>query len=120
MASQEALKLSEKINKEKTKVLAKKLDNYSPEEMRMIADSIRADAKDSIVVLYQDTNGKINYLILVGENLINAHPAHKLVKEISKIIGGGGGGKDYMAEGGSGNPAKINEAIEYLESKLIK
>ena len=120
LAGIEATKLSDKINKEKVKFLAKKLNNYSPEELRMIADSIRADATNSIVVLYQDINDKINYLIFVGENLIKTHPANELVKEVSKILGGGGGGKDYMAEGGGGNPDKIPETIEYLENLLKK
>jgi len=78
-----------------------------------------AKAEDSIGMLYETVNQKVNYLIFVGRNKVNKHPANKLIKEISRIIGGGGGGRSHLAEGGGGNPAKIKEAAAYLKN-IIK
>ena len=41
------------------------------------------------------------------------------MKEVSKILGGGGGGRPHLAEGGGGDPKKIKEAISFLENLLV-
>lgn len=100
----------------KAEIIAKKYDAYDPDTMRMIADSIREQRKDSIGILYNETKGKVNYLIFVGQNFVKTYPASKLIKEVSHIIGGGGGGRPHMAEGGGGDPHKIAEAIARLKT----
>ncbi|MBE0432944.1 alanine--tRNA ligase [candidate division WOR-3 bacterium] len=100
-------------------IIAHRMDCYPAEAMRAVADLIRERLPDSVGLIYRETDGKINYLIFVGPHLVKEYPASKLIKEISKILGGGGGGRPHMAEGGGGDPKKIPEAIAHLK-KLIK
>lgn len=120
LAHIEAHELLEKIKKEKSRVLAQKFDKYDIEKMRMIADLIREKTKNSIGILYNELEGKINYLIFVGQDLVKNYPANKLIKEVIKIIGGGGGGRPHIAEGGGGDPKKLAEAITYLKTIIKK
>jgi alanyl-tRNA synthetase len=118
LARIKANELVKKLKKEKLKIIAQQFNKYSPDAMRLTADFIRKDVNDCIGILYQKVSGKINYLIFVGQDLVKEHPANKLIKEISKILGGGGGGKPYMAEGGGGDPKRIPDAINYLKTKI--
>ncbi len=116
LARIEAQELLTKIKADKSRIIVKRYNEYSVETMRMIADSIRAQTRDSVGILYNEAKGEITYLIFVGQALMKTHPANKLIKEVSKILGGGGGGRPHMAEGGGGNPKRIPEAIDYIKT----
>ena len=118
LARVEAAELLNKMKKEKSRVVSHRFDEYSGETMRIIADIIREQGKDAIGFLYQESRGKINYLLFVGPDLVGKHPADKLIKDISKIFGGGGGGRPHLAEGGGGDPKKTQEVLTYLK-KLV-
>ncbi len=118
LARIKANELVKKLKKEKLKIIAQQFDRYSPDAMRLTADLIRTDVNDCMGILYQQVSGEINYLIFVGQDLVKKYPANKLIKEISKILGGGGGGRPHMAEGGGGDPKRIPDAINYLKTKI--
>ena len=118
LARIKANELVKKLKKEKLKIIAQQFDKYTPDTMRLTADFIRKDVKDCMGILYQQVSGEINYLIFVGQDLVKKYPANKLIKEISKILGGGGGGRPHMAEGGGGDPKRIPDAINYLKTKI--
>ncbi|MDH4210512.1 MAG: alanine--tRNA ligase [candidate division WOR-3 bacterium] len=120
LAKMEAEDLLQNMKKSGTRVFSIRLDKYPAEIMRAAADQIRGQSPDSVGIIYQEVGGKINYLICAGEEMIKTHPANKLIKDISKILGGGGGGKPHLAEGGGGDPEKIKETIAFLEKSINK
>ncbi len=120
LAQKEAKKLLEKTKHEKSRILVHEFEDYGIEALRIIADELRGNSKDLIGVLYEKAKGRMNYLVFVGDNLVKQHPANNLIKELGKILGGGGGGKDHIAEGGGADPEKISEAIKYLKNLLNK
>lgn len=120
LARNEAEKLLARIEEEKSNLVIHRLKDYGIEGMRLIADLLRDRAKNLIGILYEEVNGKVDYLVFITPDMANKHPANVLIKEISKIIGGGGGGRDLLAEGGGGNLKKIPELIEYLKNKFKK
>jgi len=119
LAHIEAEDLLAAMKKKQHHVISREFKNYPKETLRAIADLMRERAKDSLGLLYQETRGKINYLLFVGPNLAKKHPADKLIIDITKILGGGGGGKPHLAEGGGGNPKKVADAKAYLD-KIIR
>ncbi len=120
IAQIEAADLIRRTEKEKKRVISKEFEKYPIDTLRAIADLIREKAQDSIGIIYQKTKGKINYLLFVGPALVKQHPANKLIKEVSKILGGGGGGRPHLAEGGGGDPKKLPDAISYLKTLIKK
>ena len=44
------------------------------------------------------------------------HTLSKIIKEVAKIVGGGGGGRPDSATAGGKNPAKLEEALEAVNN----
>jgi alanyl-tRNA synthetase len=116
------IEAQELLKKEKGEhhIYAHKLDDYPGEIMRLVADLIREKDPMAAGILYQEVRGKLNYLVFTGQAIAKSHPADKLIKDIAKILGGGGGGRTHLAEGGGGDPQKIGKAIQFLEKTIKK
>ena len=93
------------------KVLAARHDSGDPEAMRELADKLRDQMKSGIVVLGGEKDGKANLLVAVTPDLSKKYRAGDLVKELSKTLGGRGGGKPEMAQAGGGDPAQLDAAL---------
>jgi alanyl-tRNA synthetase len=89
------------------------------EPMRQQVDRLRQKAGSAVVVLGWPTDeGKVQLLAAVTGDLIKKGlHAGKLVGQVAKVVGGGGGGKPDMAQAGGKEPAKLGEALE-LARKL--
>ena len=55
----------------------------------------------------------------VTKDLVNRFRAGDIVKQLSGIVGGKGGGRPDMAQGGGNKPEKLEEALEAIDD-LIK
>jgi len=93
------------------KVLAARHDSGDPEAMRELADKLRDQLKSGIVVLAGEKDGKANLLVAVTNDLSKKYRAGDLVKELSKTLGGRGGGKPELAQAGGGDPAQLDAAL---------
>jgi len=93
------------------KVLAARHDSGEPEAMRELADKLRDQLKSGIVVLGGEKDGKATLLVAVTPDLSKKYPAGNLVKELSKTLGGRGGGKPELAQAGGGDPARLDAAL---------
>ena len=98
-------------------VVATKLDDASPEMLRTMGDDIKGK-KDNMVAVLSAVNGdKVSLLCVCGAEAVKkgAH-AGKIIKEVAKIVGGGGGGRPDSATAGGKNPAKLEEALEAVNN----
>ena len=93
------------------KVLAARHDSGDPEAMRELADKLRDQLKSGIVVLGGEKDGKATLLVAVTSDLVKKYRAGDLVKELSKTLGGRGGGKPDLAQAGGGDPAQLDAAL---------
>ena len=93
------------------KVLAARHDNGDPEALRELADKLRDQLKSGIVILGAESDGKATILVAVTPDLSKKYPAGNLVKELSKTLGGRGGGKPEMAQAGGGDPKQLDAAL---------
>lgn len=119
LAKERALILLHEMYYTKSHFLIIKLVGFGQKGMRMIADYIREREKEVIGFLYEEKGGqKIDYLVFVGDGYKKTHPANVLIKEINTIIGGSGGGRPHIAEGGGGVLQKIPYVREFIEHKL--
>lgn len=116
----EAEDIVKHAQQQKTRVIAHQFKTFDPEAIRMVADAVRAKMHDVVGLFYSEQKKKMSYVVFVGDSLVKQSPAHKLINSISKIVGGGGGGKPHLAEGGGGNPQKVAEAVAYLKEKFKK
>ena len=93
------------------KVLAARHESGDPEAMRELADKLRDQLKSGIVVLGGEKDGKATLLVAVTSDLVRKYRAGDLVKELSKTLGGRGGGKPDLAQAGGGDPAMLDAAL---------
>ena len=66
----------------------------------------------ALVVLGRAEGEKASVLVAVTKDLTKRAPAGKLVRELGKMIGGGGGGRPEMAEAGGRDPSRLDHALE--------
>jgi len=93
-------------------VLAREASGLDAAGMRQLSDTLLARIKSGVVVLGRSTDGKVSLIVRTSADLTNRVPAGKVIKELAPIIGGKGGGKADMAEGGGTQPEKLSEALE--------
>lgn len=118
LARTEAMVLLARLFEDKTRFIAQELKNYGHKGMRMVADIVRDKAPDAIGFLYENVQEKVNYLVFVGKNRQKDFPAHRLIKDVGKHLGGSGGGRPHMAEGGGGAAENIDSALAFLQKTV--
>ena len=92
------------------RLVAKCIPNADIDELVKIAGELTS-SKDLIVLLASDAGG-VKIVGAAGEDALKAGAdAGKIVRAMSQVVGGGGGGKPAMARGGGVDASKINEAL---------
>ena len=94
------------------KVLAKEASGLDAAGMRQLSDTLLARIKSGVVVLGRTNDGKASLIVRTSDDLTKKVPAGQVIKELAPIIGGRGGGKADMAEGGGSQPEKLSEALQ--------
>lgn len=94
------------------KVLAKQVDGLDANGTRQLSDTLLARLKSGVVVLGRANEGKVSIIVRVSDDLTDKVKAGNIIKEIVPIVGGRGGGKADMAEGGGTELDKLSDAIE--------
>ena len=94
------------------KVLATKVDGVDMNGLRELGDQLKEKIGEGIVVIASNADGKVNLMATATDAAMKAGAhAGNLIKEIAKLVGGGGGGRPNMAQAGGKNPAGIDDAI---------
>ena len=94
------------------KVLATKVDGVDMNGLRELGDQLKEKIGEGIVVIASNVDGKVNLMATATDAAMKAGAhAGNLIKEIAKLVGGGGGGRPNMAQAGGKNPAGIDDAV---------
>jgi alanyl-tRNA synthetase len=93
-------------------VLAREASELDAAGLRQLSDTLLARVKSGVVVLGRQGEGKASIIVRTSKDLHGRVPAGQVIKELAPIIGGRGGGKPDMAEGGGSQPEKLAEALE--------
>ncbi|HKQ99955.1 MAG TPA: alanine--tRNA ligase [Pyrinomonadaceae bacterium] len=94
------------------KVLAREASGLDTAGMRQLSDTLLAKIKSGVVVLGRSSDGKVSLIVRTSPDLLKRVPAGQVIKELAPMVGGRGGGKPDMAEGGGSQPEKLAEALE--------
>jgi alanyl-tRNA synthetase len=94
------------------KVMARVVDGLDASGMRQLSDTLLARLKSGVVILGRREEGKAGLIVRVSDDVKDKVKAGNVVKEIVPILGGKGGGRPDMAEGGGPDAGKLDEAIE--------
>ncbi|MBZ5593308.1 MAG: alanine--tRNA ligase [Acidobacteriia bacterium] len=104
------------------RILAARLDGMDRQQLRALADSLRNKWKTAVVVLASAEDSNVSIISAVTKDLTSKVHAGKLVGAVAQAVGGKGGGRPDMAEGGGKDPSALPAALENVyaevESKL--
>jgi alanyl-tRNA synthetase len=92
-------------------VLAARLDGLDPDGLRSVVDTLRNRLPSGIIVLGSAADDKVSLVAAVSKDLMKRFPAGRLVQEIAKMVGGGGGGRPDLAQAGGKDASKLDEAL---------
>ena len=95
-----------------TSVLVKKVAVDTPAALRDLADRFKDRIQSGIVVLGSVAGDKALLIVAVTKDQVKRFHAGNIVKAISAVVGGGGGGRPDMAQAGGSQPEKLDLALE--------
>ena len=93
------------------KVLAREASELDAAGLRQLSDTLLARVKSGVVVLGRRDEGKVSIIVRTSKDLQGRVPAGQVIRELAPLVGGRGGGKPDMAEGGGSQPDKLADAL---------
>jgi alanyl-tRNA synthetase len=94
------------------KVLAHRADNLERGQLRTLVDNLRQKVGSGVVAVGSASDGNVSLIVGVTKDLTNRVQAGKVISQIAPKVGGKGGGRPDLAEGGGTNPSALDEALE--------
>ncbi len=102
------------------KLLTAQVEGVEVDGLRQMADRFRDNVGSGTAVLATVNNGKPIIIAAVTKDLIpRGIKAGDIVRDVAKVVGGGGGGRPDMAQAGGKDASKLPEALA-LVPKLIE
>lgn len=93
------------------KVLARDAGELDAAAMRQMSDTLLSRLKSGVVVIGRAGDGKVSLIVRTSGDLSKRVPAGQVIKELAPIVGGKGGGRPDMAEGGGNLTDKLPDAL---------
>ncbi len=124
------LKQNQSITKNINNTIIKKINNinfiyliakdFPNKSLKSFIDEQKAKyLNKSVSFIISEDQKKLSFVLGVSEDIADVFDASKEIKNISKILGGkGGGGRKDMAQGGGSDTSQINNCLKYIENKL--
>jgi alanyl-tRNA synthetase len=106
--------LLEAVSLNGLKVVSGKVEASTMDELKSIADSLRAKIGSGVGVLGAVVQDKVALVCVVTDDIIREKhiEAGKVVGEVAKLVGGGGGGRAHLATAGGKDVQKLDEALK--------
>ncbi len=101
-------------------VLAEVVDAPDARALLELADRVKGRLGESAaVVLGCAADGRVHLVASVAPALVQRGvKAGAIVREAAQVAGGGGGGRDTMAQAGGRDPGKLDEALETARATI--
>lgn len=100
------------------KVLATEVEVPNPKAIRETMDDFKSKLQDTIIILVSNVNGKVSLIATVPKSLTDQVKAGDIIKEMAPVVGGKGGGRPDMAQGGGSEPENITESLRFIKNYI--
>ena len=102
------------------KMLAAQIDGADINALRTILDQMKDKLKSAVILLASSDGEKATLIAGVTQDLVARFKAGDIIRDLAPLVGGKGGGRADMAQGGGTDIARIPEALAALESWMSK
>lgn len=104
-----------------TAIVCGALPGAAVDQLRAACDSLRAKAGSAAVLLATESDGKVVLLAAMTADVVGRGvKAGELIRDIAPVVGGKGGGRPDMAQGGGPDAGKIDEAVSAARQWLTQ
>ncbi|MEH6812807.1 MAG: alanine--tRNA ligase, partial [Motiliproteus sp.] len=100
------------------KLLAAKLDGVDPKSLRDTLDQLKNKLGSAVIILAAAEGDKVSLVAGVTKDLTAKFKAGDLIKHVAQQIGGKGGGRPDMAQGGGTQPEALPAALSSVKDWL--
>jgi len=102
------------------RVISQEVAAANPRDLREFGDHLRDKLKSGIIVLGARDKGKVFLLCRVTPDLTDRFDAGRIIKELSIFVGGKGGGRKDMAEGGGTKVSELKKTLSKLLTMIAE
>ncbi|HET8823101.1 MAG TPA: alanine--tRNA ligase [Thermoleophilaceae bacterium] len=103
------------------RVLVEVMDGLDANSLRDLSDQARQKLGDAVVVLGSATDGRAHIVANVSPSAVERGvKAGEIVRTAAPVMGGGGGGRDTLAQAGGKDPAKLDDALATARAEIEK
>ena len=97
-------------------VIVAQMNGSTVDNIRKTGDAIKEKTPMCVCVFAANTDGKISFIAMASADAV-AKGVHcgKIIKEITAVAGGSGGGKPDSAQGGGKEASKIDNALALVD-----
>ncbi len=114
--------VSKPVDVDGIKIYKAKVNADNMDELKSFGDELRNKMKSGIGVMISELDGKVGIVCVVSDDLIKEKKlsAGKIVGDLAKLVGGGGGGRPHLATAGGKDIEKIDFTLENVEKTVKK
>ena len=107
------------VNVDGINLITYTLKNVSPDMPRTVCDELKAEDDNVVAVIALVNEGKLTFSACCGREAVKrgAH-AGNILKQVSAICNGGGGGRPDSASSGGKDVTKLDEALSQVKTIL--
>jgi alanyl-tRNA synthetase len=95
-----------------------RVDGLDPKRLREVADQVKEKLGSGVVVLASASEANVSLVASVSRDLVKKFHAGNIVKELARMVGGGGGGRPDFAQAGGKEPGQIAAALKRAEELI--
>ena len=100
------------------KLLATEISDVDAKDLRVLVDKLKDKLGSAVVVLAIVSGKKVSLVVGVTKDLTDKYQAGKILNHIATQIGGKGGGRADMAQGGGIEPEKLTKALDSVKDLI--
>jgi alanyl-tRNA synthetase len=100
------------------KLVAARVDGVEGKQLRSMVDDLRNKLGSGVVLLAAEKDGGVTLALGVTKDLIPRFKAGDLIREVSGVVGGKGGGRPDFAQAGGRDASQLDAAFARLEALL--
>ena len=108
--------LDQALTINEVQVLSCELKNTDRDELRFLMDELKNSLSDYAIVLASVDSGRVQLISSVAKSCLKFFNATELINCVAKPLGGKGGGRPELAQGGADNTDQLNEVLANVAS----